>query len=300
MSFTEFTPDFLNTPEGVNELNRILNVLNINIAGDTDGVRVFKGFGSPEGEVVANVGAIYLRLDGGTDTTLYAKESGVGNTGWVATSNVSLPLSLANGGTGQALTDPDADRILFWDDSEGKTAWLTPNTDLEIDGTNLNVTSGIIFAAGDVLVVSDVEEEASTGSTTYNKVKELYIKYGGVIRVKWRMQISTGTIQDDAISQLRLNDVAVSGTEQTLDGDSGAWAQYSEDISVDAGDLLQVWAHVATAADGRSVNIDNLQVFSDVAIYEDIINLQSDGTTREVVYAGAGYTYTVADVVLGV
>lgn len=43
------------------------------------------GTGSPEGVVVAPVGAIYLRDDGGVGTTLYVKEAdGTGNTGWDA------------------------------------------------------------------------------------------------------------------------------------------------------------------------------------------------------------------------
>ena len=42
------------------------------------------GSGSPEYSVTASVGSIYLRTDGGTSTSLYVKESGVGNTGWVA------------------------------------------------------------------------------------------------------------------------------------------------------------------------------------------------------------------------
>lgn len=47
-------------------------------------VYVRSGTGTPEGVVTANVGSIYLRTDGGTSTTLYVKESGTGNTGWVA------------------------------------------------------------------------------------------------------------------------------------------------------------------------------------------------------------------------
>ena len=46
-----------------------------------------KGSGSPEGAVTAPVGAIYHRTDGGTNTSLYRKESGSGNTGWVASTN---------------------------------------------------------------------------------------------------------------------------------------------------------------------------------------------------------------------
>jgi len=39
--------------------------------------------GSPENTVTAPVGSLYLRTDGGLLTTLYVKESGAGNTGWV-------------------------------------------------------------------------------------------------------------------------------------------------------------------------------------------------------------------------
>ena len=42
------------------------------------------GSGSPEGVVTAPIGAIYSRTDGGAGTSFYVKESGVGNTGWVA------------------------------------------------------------------------------------------------------------------------------------------------------------------------------------------------------------------------
>lgn len=40
--------------------------------------------GSPEGVITAPIGSLYSRLDGGANTTLYVKESGSGNTGWVA------------------------------------------------------------------------------------------------------------------------------------------------------------------------------------------------------------------------
>lgn len=43
-----------------------------------------RGAGTPEGAVTAAVGSMYLRSDGGAGTTLYIKESGAGNTGWVA------------------------------------------------------------------------------------------------------------------------------------------------------------------------------------------------------------------------
>lgn len=45
---------------------------------------ILSGTGSPEGAVEATVGSLFLRLDGGANTTLYVKESGTGRTGWVA------------------------------------------------------------------------------------------------------------------------------------------------------------------------------------------------------------------------
>ena len=38
------------------------------------------------------------------------------------------------------LSDPGSDKILFWDDSAGCLKWLEPNTNLAIDGTNLNAS----------------------------------------------------------------------------------------------------------------------------------------------------------------
>ncbi len=46
--------------------------------------RIFYGNNTPEAAVTAPVGCIYLRLNGGAVTTLYVKESGTGNVGWVA------------------------------------------------------------------------------------------------------------------------------------------------------------------------------------------------------------------------
>lgn len=42
------------------------------------------GSGSPEGVVTAPIGSLFSRTDGGAATSLYVKESGAGNTGWIA------------------------------------------------------------------------------------------------------------------------------------------------------------------------------------------------------------------------
>lgn len=61
-----------------------LKVATDGIAFGASGPKDFWGSGSPEGVVTAIVGSTYRRTDGSTGTSFYVKESGTGNTGWVA------------------------------------------------------------------------------------------------------------------------------------------------------------------------------------------------------------------------
>lgn len=64
-----------------------LNSTNPSITGVTtflpSTVTLTIGVGSPASVVTAPVGSLYLNTSGGSGTTLYVKESGTGNTGWV-------------------------------------------------------------------------------------------------------------------------------------------------------------------------------------------------------------------------
>lgn len=48
---------------------------------------------------------------------------------------------LADGGTGASLADPNADRIMFWDDSGSAVDWLAAGTGLSISGTTISATA---------------------------------------------------------------------------------------------------------------------------------------------------------------
>ena len=70
-------------------LKRSTTTLQARLADDSDFAAVqtlYQRFGSgtPEAAVTAPVGAVYHRTDGGAGTSFYVKESGTGNTGWVA------------------------------------------------------------------------------------------------------------------------------------------------------------------------------------------------------------------------
>lgn len=72
--------------------------------GSETGPLFVSGSGSPEGVVTAPVGSEFKRTDGGAGTTMYIKESGVGNTGWVA---------ISSGGGGGGLTFKQILRIQY-------------------------------------------------------------------------------------------------------------------------------------------------------------------------------------------
>lgn len=59
---------------------RDLRLRGVQVGAST--ITITSGTGTPEGAVTAGVGSLYLRTDGGANTTLYVKESGSGNTGW--------------------------------------------------------------------------------------------------------------------------------------------------------------------------------------------------------------------------
>lgn len=55
---------------------------------DMQGSVIWTGTATPEGAATAEPGAIFMRTNGGADTTFYVKETGSGNTGWTAMAGV--------------------------------------------------------------------------------------------------------------------------------------------------------------------------------------------------------------------
>src|SRR3990167_3314272 len=70
-------------------------------------------------------------------------------------------LGIANGGTGQVLVDPGADRVLFWDESANAFTFLTVGSGLAITGTTIAAT------ATDPLTLTTVAPDTPVANTLY-------------------------------------------------------------------------------------------------------------------------------------
>lgn len=148
--------------------------LNIVMAGVSKQATTQQVANLASGSVSLTIGS--TPLNGGTDTRVLMDDAGtlneysISGTGSVAMTNsptlvtpnlgtpsqltlsnaggLPLPsgvtgiLALANGGTAANLTDPNADRVMFWDDSAGQVTWLTMGANLSITGTTLNASGG--------------------------------------------------------------------------------------------------------------------------------------------------------------
>jgi parallel beta-helix repeat protein len=177
------------------------------IALETFSDIILSGTGTPEGSVTAAVGAIYQRTDGGAGTTLYVKESGAGNTGWVAMetfssiilSGTGSPEGSVTAGVGAIYqrTDGGAGTTFYVKESgAGNTGWIAIETHGDThdstvyinDSANANMTMGITVnqGANDDEIVSLKSSDVGHGFTsiteadTYGTVSKRVAADGGL------------------------------------------------------------------------------------------------------------------------
>ena len=170
-TFVELTADGITSSQGVGDLNRMLQTLFTYIAGDGNALRVYNGYGVPEGKVVANAGSLYMREDGASDTTLYVKESGTGATGWtpLTGSILDYKVKASSGDVSPDYLDSkvknsieiDSDDLqlvgdqatpgntkLYGTSSAGVKGWQNNNSITEQDAWKIAIVSNLIFNEG--------------------------------------------------------------------------------------------------------------------------------------------------------
>ena len=194
-------------------------------------VKICHGSGSPEGVITANVGSIYFRTDGGAGTSLYFKETGTGNTGWVSRSTFSsaitgysgADISPAQGQLGDTYTlntttartlNTGQQSIMSFTFDRGVGVWqLTGHYRIFVaDGTNTCGITTVLGAGSLTHFYSAVIPENNSGASLNHT-----IPFSCVIKVT---SLSTFSVTISAVLQAAL----VTGSIQTS---SASDARYS-------------------------------------------------------------------------
>lgn len=148
------------------------------------------GNGSPEGVVTADVGAIYLRLDGGAATALYVKETGDNtNTGWVAYGLADASVTLAK------MASITTDRLLGRDTAgTGVVETIEIGASLGLSGTGELRRSAL---------TGDVTASANSNATTIaaDAVTNAKLADMATATFKGRTTSGTGDPEDLTVTQ---------------------------------------------------------------------------------------------------
>ena len=195
---------------------------------------------------------------------------------------VDLPISLANGGTGKALIDPGADRLMFWDDSAGETAYLTAGSGLSIAGTTITASGtgastsldNLASIAINTSLISDADNTDDLGSSL-KEWKDLYVD---------------GTAYIDAID---LNGTAITADAGELNILDGATLNVTELNYVDG-----VTSAIQTQIDGKQPLDSDLTTISGLTATTDnfLVSVASAWASRTPSQAKTTLAIAQADV----
>lgn len=197
----------------------------------TDKVLGRSSSGSGDVEEIACTAAGRALLDD-ADASAQRTTLGLGSIATQASSSVSITggsiagitdLALADGGTGASLSDPNADRIMFWDDSAGQVTWLTAGTGLSISGTSISVT-GAALADGDY---GDIT--ASSSGTVLTIDSNVISTFGRTLTddadaSAARTTLGLGSIATQASSSVSITGGSITGITDLAVADGGTGA----------------------------------------------------------------------------
>ena len=185
----------------------------------------------------------------------------------------------------ESLADPDADRVAFWDDSEGAFKWLEMGSNLAISGTTLNATdTDTTYSAGTGLTLSGTTFNANVDATTQTTAAETVTSTASrtyavqvdssdnlVVNVPW---VDTDTDTDTTYTAgtgLTLDGTTfnanVDATTQTVASETvSSTASRTYAVQVDSSDNLVVnvpWSTSATSSASYTIDaVDNINLAS--------------------------------------
>jgi hypothetical protein len=146
-------------------------------------------------------------------------------------------VALADGGTGASLVDPNADRIMFWDDSGGAVTWLTVGSGLAITTTTMAVDINGLAADASPDLAADyvMTYDASGAANKKVLLEDLTPAASGGVTILGSIDTSSGAsaslgslvLTDYKMIQLIVMGVSLAGNTTILLGNST-----SDDVAV--------------------------------------------------------------------
>lgn len=171
----------------------------------------------------------------------------------------STDVALADGGTGASLTDPNADRMMFWDDSGGATTWLAPGTGLAITNTTIDATAATTSAQG-------ISELATTAETSTGTDTGRTVTPDGL----------AGSVFGEKNVVIQVTD----GTTDVATGDGKAY--FCVPSSLNGMDLVRAQAVVVTAGTTNATTVMIANKTDGVDMLSGAISIASAGTVGTV------------------
>lgn len=178
-------------------------------------------------------------------------------------------VALADGGTGASLSDPGADRIIFWDESGNVVDWLAVGNSIVITTTTIDTVQDIrttanpqfatielshasqntLSASSGVLSIEGVviPTISSTNTLTNKTLQATIIDY--VIE-----PASDDTYEGEVSNDLLAGDTIAQWDLVYLDSSSGRWEFADADAVGTAGSVLLAMA-TAAGTDGNAMNV---------------------------------------------
>lgn len=138
-------------------------------------------------------------------------------------------VALADGGTGASLTDPNADRIMFWDDSAGVVTWLEASIGLTLSGTTLEVSTA-----------AQSDQETATSTTTYvspgrqhfhPSAAKAWVKFTSITTTSILVSYNVTSLTDNGVGDTTINFTTAFSTAHY----AGAGMTFEAAASVNAG-----------------------------------------------------------------
>lgn len=208
----------------------------------------------------------------------------------------SRTISLSHLGL-ESLTDPNADRVFFWDDSAGASAWLAMGTGISISTTTLNVSLSP-FDTGDLsegtnLYYTDTRARNAISGTTdridYDSATgqiDIASTYVGQTSITTVGTISTGTWEGSTV-QVGFGGTGITSVtnDQIFFGSGGGFGQSSDLTWDDTNKELTVGGNILPDADStRDIGSPSLKYAN---IYADNIvgTISPNFTQGSVVFA---------------